>query len=117
MSGTIELGGNIMRKFLLSTVGLIALGAAAPASAADMAVKAPPPPVVAPIYNWTGFYIGANGGWAPGRNFLGFILVGDFPSGRPGPSRGCPPAAPPLPSAHCPLVFPPSCPWSYVASH
>ena len=52
-----------MKKFLLGTVGLIALGMAAPASAADMAVKAAPPPYVAPIYNWTGFYIGGNGGW------------------------------------------------------
>ena len=71
----------MMRKFLLGTVGLIALGAAAPASAADMAVKAPPPPVVAPIYNWTGFYIGANGGWAQSRNCVDFILVGDFADG------------------------------------
>src|SRR5260370_17715835 len=78
MSGTIELGGNIMRKFLLSTVGLIALGAAAPASAADMAVKAPPPPVVAPIYNWTGFYIGANGGWGQSRNCVDFFNAGGF---------------------------------------
>ncbi len=52
-----------MKKFLLATVGLIALGMAAPASAADMAVKAAPAPMLAPIYNWTGFYIGGNGGW------------------------------------------------------
>jgi outer membrane immunogenic protein len=34
------------------------------ASAADMVVKALPPPP-APVYSWTGFYIGANigGGW------------------------------------------------------
>jgi outer membrane immunogenic protein len=54
-----------MKMLLLASVGLIALGMATPASAADMAVKAPPPPpVVAPIYNWSGFYIGANGGGA-----------------------------------------------------
>lgn len=70
-----------MKKFLLGTVGLVALGVAAPASAADMAVKAPPPPVVAPIYNWTGFYIGANGGWAQSRNCVDFILVADFADG------------------------------------
>jgi outer membrane immunogenic protein len=52
-----------MKKFLLGTLSLIAM--AAPAVAADMAVKAAPPPVyVAPIYNWNGFYIGANGGGA-----------------------------------------------------
>jgi outer membrane immunogenic protein len=70
-----------MKKFLLGTVGLVALGVAAPASAADMAVKAPPPPVVAPIYNWTGFYIGANGGWGQSRNCVDFILGADFADG------------------------------------
>jgi outer membrane immunogenic protein len=35
----------------------------APALAADMAVKAPPvAPVMAPAYNWTGFYLGGNVG-------------------------------------------------------
>jgi outer membrane immunogenic protein len=47
---------EMMKKFLLGTVGLLALGIAAPASAADMPRKAPPPvPYVAPIYDWTGF--------------------------------------------------------------
>ena len=62
-----------MKKILLSTVGLIALGVAAPALAADMAVKAVPPPVVAPIYNWGGFYIGGNGGWGESRNCWGLV--------------------------------------------
>ena len=56
-------GEIAMKKLLLATVGLLALGMGAPASAADMAVKAAPPPIVAPIYSWAGFYIGANGGW------------------------------------------------------
>jgi outer membrane immunogenic protein len=51
-----------MKKLLLGTLGLAAM--AAPALAADLPVKAPPPPVVAPMYNWSGFYIGGNGGWA-----------------------------------------------------
>ena len=50
-----------MKKFLLGAVGLVAMGMATPGSAADMPVKAPPAPVI-PIYDWTGFYIGANGG-------------------------------------------------------
>jgi len=63
-----------MKKFLLGTVGLIALGMAAPALAADLPRKAAPPPAyVAPIYNWTGFYIGANGGWASSRTSLEFF--------------------------------------------
>ena len=57
-----------MKKFLLGTVGLMALGMAAPAVAADMAVKAAPVPYVAPMYNWSGFYIGVNGGWGSSRN-------------------------------------------------
>ena len=58
-----------MKKFLLGTVGLVALGMAAPAVAADMPVKAAPPvPYIAPMYNWSGFYIGVNGGWGSSRN-------------------------------------------------
>ena len=58
-----------MKKFLLATVGLVALGIA-PASAADLAArpytKAPPAPP--PVYDWSGFYIGANGGGAWNHN-------------------------------------------------
>jgi outer membrane immunogenic protein len=54
-----------MKKYLLGTVALVALGMTAPASAADMAArpytKAPPPMAVA-LYDWSGFYVGANGG-------------------------------------------------------
>ena len=53
-----------MKKLLLAIVGSVALGVAAPALAADMPVKAAPPAPVAPIYNWTGFYIGAHVGGA-----------------------------------------------------
>lgn len=45
-------------------VALAVMGSSlAPAFAADLSVKAPPP--VAPVYDWTGFYIGAHvgGGW------------------------------------------------------
>jgi outer membrane immunogenic protein len=64
-----------MKSFLLASVGLVALvGIAAPASAADMAVKArPPAPVLAPIYDWTGFYIGANGGWGQSHSCWDFL--------------------------------------------
>jgi outer membrane immunogenic protein len=60
----------IMKKiWFAAAFGLALLGVAAPASAADLAakpyVKAPPPPP--PIYDWTGFYIGANGGWGQAR--------------------------------------------------
>ncbi|MEP6838222.1 MAG: outer membrane beta-barrel protein [Bradyrhizobium sp.] len=52
-----------MKKFLLSTVALIAF--AAPAAAADLAARpyTKARPMVAAVYDWSGFYIGANGGW------------------------------------------------------
>jgi outer membrane immunogenic protein len=50
----------LMKRFLLTTVALVALGATVPALAADLAARryTKAPPYVAPIYNWTGFYIG-----------------------------------------------------------
>ena len=65
-----------MKKFLLGTVGLLALGMAAPATAADLAARPytkAPPPMVAPIYDWTGFYIGANGGWGQSHSCWDFV--------------------------------------------
>jgi len=74
-----------MKKFLLGTVGLVAMGMATPGSAADIPVKAPPPPPPPPppaIYDWSGFYIGGNGGWGQSRDCLDFITsVGTFAEG------------------------------------
>jgi outer membrane immunogenic protein len=70
---------NTMKNFWLTTVGLAALGLATPASAADLAArpytKAPPAPVIA-VYDWTGFYIGANGGWGQAHACWDFVPVG-----------------------------------------
>jgi outer membrane immunogenic protein len=63
-----------MKKFLLGTVAVALVGMAAPALAADMPYKAPPPaPYVAPIYDWTGFYIGGNGGWGQSHSCVDFL--------------------------------------------
>jgi outer membrane immunogenic protein len=56
-----------MKKFLLATSALIVIAAAQPAHAADQSPRPRLPtktPIVppAPIYNWTGCYIGAHGG-------------------------------------------------------
>ena len=81
-----------MKKFLLATVGIIALGTAAPASAADLAARPytkAPPPVVAVIYDWSGFYIGANGGWGQSRNCWDFVSAATvFHDGCRDPSGG-----------------------------
>ncbi len=54
-----------MKKFLLGAIGLIAVGIAAPAIAADLpAAPYVKSPVLIPvIYDWSGFYTGINGGW------------------------------------------------------
>jgi len=71
-----------MKRFLLASVAAIALFAPGTGlRAADMAVKAPPPPYVPPQFNWTGFYIGGNvgGGALTGTVFDGVGLnAGDI---------------------------------------
>jgi outer membrane immunogenic protein len=65
-----KVGENSMKKFLLGAVGLVAMGMAAPVSAADLAARPytkAPPPMIAPIYDWSGFYIGVNGGGGTSR--------------------------------------------------
>jgi outer membrane immunogenic protein len=59
-----------MKKVLLVTASLIALGAAAPAVAADLAARpyTKAPAMIAAAYDWSGFYIGANGGWGSSRD-------------------------------------------------
>jgi len=65
-----------MKKFLVTAALLFASGGIAPALAADMAVKAPPPLPLPVMYNWSGFYIGANGGWGNSHNCWNFEGIG-----------------------------------------
>jgi outer membrane immunogenic protein len=58
-----------LHSVLLASVAFI--GFASIASAADMPAKARPMPVAVP-YNWTGFYIGAQGGYAWGSSVQTF---------------------------------------------
>jgi len=57
-----------MKKILLATAGLVGLSIA-PALAADLPARTytKAPAVVAPIYNWSGFYVGLNGGGGSGH--------------------------------------------------
>jgi outer membrane immunogenic protein len=65
-----------MKKILFGTIGVIALGLAAPASAADLAARPytkAPAPAVAAIYDWSGFYIGINGGGGSAHKCWDFV--------------------------------------------
>ena len=59
-----------MKKFCILAVAAIALGAAAPAVAADLPARGPvyskAPAIVEAAYDWSGFYAGINGGWGTG---------------------------------------------------
>jgi outer membrane immunogenic protein len=53
-----------MKKLLLGAIGVAALALTVPASAADLGVRqyTKAPPIMAAMYDWSGFYAGLNGG-------------------------------------------------------
>jgi outer membrane immunogenic protein len=57
-----------MNKFMLGSTAFIALAAIGSAGAADLPVYKAPPMVAAPVFSWTGCYIGAHAGYGWGRN-------------------------------------------------
>ncbi|MCA1362073.1 porin family protein [Bradyrhizobium sp. IC3069] len=70
------------KNLLLAAVSLVALGATAPALAADLAARPytkAPPAAIAAVYDWSGFYIGINGGG--GSADTSWDLVGFGPEG------------------------------------
>jgi outer membrane immunogenic protein len=72
----------MFRKFLLASVGAVALTGSA-ALAADLPMRAPPPVYTPPPYSWTGLYLGGQIGYAwdnDRANINRFIPpVGRFP--------------------------------------
>jgi outer membrane immunogenic protein len=63
---TVKAGEILMKRFLLGAAGLVAMGIAAPAVAADLPAQtySKAAPVMIPVaYDWSGVYVGANGGW------------------------------------------------------
>ncbi|WP_314961629.1 outer membrane protein [Bradyrhizobium cosmicum] len=65
-----------MNKILIGAIGAMALSLSAPASAADLAARPytkAPAPMVATIYDWSGFYIGINGGGGTSRSCWDFV--------------------------------------------
>jgi outer membrane immunogenic protein len=70
-----------MKKFWLGAVGLVALGLAAPAIAADLPAQTySKAPVMMPaLYDWSGWYVGGNGGWGTeNRCFDSTTAAGTF---------------------------------------
>jgi outer membrane immunogenic protein len=62
-----------MKKFLLIAAAVVALGAA-PAVAADLPAQPyTRAPMLAPIYDWSGFYIGINGGGGSSHKCWDFL--------------------------------------------
>jgi outer membrane immunogenic protein len=55
-----------MKKLAIGILAATALSGSA--LAADMRLKAAPMAAPVAVYNWTGFYIGANGGWVGSAN-------------------------------------------------
>lgn len=80
-----------MKKFLLGSVGAVVLGMVAPVSAADLAARpyTKAPPMIAAVYDWSGFYIGANGGWGSARKCWDLTNDALFGIVSPAAPEGC----------------------------
>jgi outer membrane immunogenic protein len=90
--------GVVMNKLLLGSFALALTMGGSAAMAADMPLKAPPPP---PVFSWTGCYVGIEGGGAWGRSrhdntFTGGGILGgsftpyfDTSGGLAGVEYGC----------------------------
>ncbi len=79
-----------MKKLLSGALGFAALATAAPALAADLPARTytKAPPVIAPISDWSGFYIGANAGGGWSRDCWTITSVAGVGLATP-PSEGC----------------------------
>src|ERR1700733_4400803 len=71
-TNSFESRNSDMNKLTILATAMIAVGAAAPAVAADLPARAPAtytkaPAIVQAAYDWSGFYIGINGGGATSK--------------------------------------------------
>jgi outer membrane immunogenic protein len=71
-----------MKRIVAAAIGLLALAAAMPASAADLPRSMYKAPAYMPAaYNWTGFYLGINGGGGFGTSDWNGFPISNSPSG------------------------------------
>jgi outer membrane immunogenic protein len=84
-----------MKRILFTTVSLGVLGLMSPALGADLPMKAAP--VVSPLYDWSGFYVGVFGGGGMGNhnynngtptNFANYLINYDSSGGIAGGEVG-----------------------------
>ena len=61
-------------RLIIGSLAALPLLTGTPALAADMALKAPPPPAY--VYNWSGFYIGLNLGYSFGNEKTNWTVAG-----------------------------------------
>jgi outer membrane immunogenic protein len=73
-----------MNKLLIASVALAAASLGGPVLAADMPLKAPPPPIA--VYTWTGCYVGLSIGdeWGRTSTTFGPTNTVFFPTASPG---------------------------------
>jgi outer membrane immunogenic protein len=79
--------GRQMKKLLVAGIAAAAFWGV-PALAADLPTKAPvykAVPAAAPMFNWSGFYVGGNIGWAWGKSTGSFADPGDIAFANCGP--------------------------------
>jgi outer membrane immunogenic protein len=56
-------GKNMLKKLLISTAAVAAMAGSALAADLPRRAPPPPPPPLPPVFTWTGFYVGVNGGY------------------------------------------------------
>jgi outer membrane immunogenic protein len=83
-------GWNMHRIAIVGAALLSIAGWAGAASAADLAPRpyTKAPPIVAPVYDWSGFYVGLNGGGASSRGCWDITSVAGVALGAPA-REGC----------------------------
>ena len=65
-----------MKRFLLASAGVLAMVSLANAADLPRPIYTKAPPIMTPYYNWTGFYIGINGGGGSSHKCWDSVVLG-----------------------------------------